>query len=265
MARYEFRYIKESTGRSNKGEASAFDEEELRANLAAKNIVPLDVVRRPEQAATERQLEYLRSLGVSVVGALNINEASDLISNALDKRIPADGAAQAIAARYRIETTRFTSKESVYRRVVERLVSTEDYASLAEWYAFRIYRDRCNRDNHNLLDNPSDERFRKIGDMLLANDAALKSLKQSANSTTTGFRWFGNYMGNMGDSDRTTAFKLAVDALIQAGLISSVKRQNRSLVRRAGAESSAKSGCLGFFLVGVFGVIALVATLQSSL
>lgn len=264
MAKFEYRFLKAATGRVNKRVASAYDEQTLLADLERQGIAPLDVVRVPEPSATDAQIAYLRDLGVAVPAGLSVSEASDLITNAKHGKGPAGGIVRAMAERYRVEVTRFSSRETIYRMIVNCLLDAGDTAALAEWYAFRVYRSRCDRALAATLSSPDDPRFALAGQAILRNPQALKSMLAAARSTDTGFRWFGEYRGWQGDSDRTVAFKVALNALQSSGLLVVSlppaphlvgKREARPALKPPEVERlDSRRGCLGALLVGVVGL-----------
>lgn len=202
------------TGRQNKGRISAYSEQEALDILAERGITPIEINRLPPDVATQPQLDYLRDLGVSVPAAVTKNEASDLIENSRFSRNPAPAEARAMAARYSVEVTTYTSKENIYRDIVQTLLSKNDLLNLAEWYAFRVYRSRCNRADPKILTSPSDPRFSQVALKIIADPSAAKSLEREAKRTFTGFRWFGVYRGNQGDSERTAVFRFT-DAILK--------------------------------------------------
>jgi len=213
MGTFEYRFVKASTGRVNKGVATAYDEMTLLADLKKKGMEAFDVVRLPERSATEAQIDYLRDLGVAPPSGLTLAEASDLITNANQRKVPAGSPERRLAQRYKVEITRFSSKETIYRLIVNHLLGSDDVAHLAEWFAFRVYRSRCDRNAATVLNSPDDSRFALVGRSIEADQQARRSLLAAARSTNHGFRWFGEYRGWQGNSDRSIAFKVALSGL----------------------------------------------------
>lgn len=274
MAEFEYRFVKATTGRVNKGRVGAYDEEEARAILLSRGITVSEIEKLPPDLATERQLDFLRDLGGVAPPGTTKREASDLIDNAQFKRIPAPPALRPIATRYRVEITQYTSKENLYRAVVSTLRANRDLKALAEWYAFRVYRSGCQRQASGVLVLPSDPRFAEVAEEILADVSLVASLQREAERTSTGFRWFGQYRGNQGDSDRTAVFRFTATALASKALpgfgggrsngrASSKPLENNATLERD-PQLSRNSGCLvvlvaGFALAGALALGSVFA------
>ncbi len=229
MATFSYRYIKTSTGRPNRGSAMAFDEAELRERLAADRQVKevLEVEREPDPPATEAQLAYLQSLEARWPEGVTLREASDLIENAKRQRSPGNDLDRRIAAHFRVETTRFTSKASIYWRIVHHLETRPE--ELARFYVYRVYRSSLGEARNGKIEDPGHAAFRTIAAEMLANAKVERSLKRAAASPSCGFRWFGERRGSegmilVGESDRTEVYKFASDALARHGLLGSSAR-----------------------------------------
>ncbi|UFW79992.1 hypothetical protein [Rhizobium sp. SU303] len=264
MPRFNYRFTKASTGRANKASRSAYDEAELRAALSLEGIQPIDVEMEPPEASTERQTDYLRDLGVSWSGSLTKHEASDLITNAQERKSPMQPSLGRLARHYRVEVTRYTSKESLYRRICSQVSSNSDGRELAEWFTYRVYRTGCDRHGA-MIDHPGDDRLRTATNALLQDDAGMRSLWRAARETDSGFRWFGSFEGDdgqriTGDSRNTACFKLAYGELLRAGLVPSSPRSDgvvssaiRSKISISNGDETVpatpKSGCLGSLML----------------
>lgn len=223
MATFSYRYIKTSTGRPNRGSAMAYDEAELRERLAADRLVKelLEVEREPDPPATEPQLAYLQSLQVRWPEGVTLREASDLIENAKRQRSPGNDLDRRIAAHFRVETTRFTCKASIYWRIVRELEGSPE--GLARFYAYRVYRSSLGEARSGKIEDPGHAVFRTIAADVLADPKVERSLKRAAASASCGFRWFGERRGSdgmilVGESDRTEVYKFVSDALARRGL-----------------------------------------------
>ncbi|MFN3833758.1 MAG: hypothetical protein ACK4SQ_16150 [Allorhizobium sp.] len=263
MPIFEVRFVKPATGRLNKVARRAYDRGALDKLLAAEGISPTDV-QVVKRGATPRQLEYLKDLGVAVTEELSQDEASDLISNTTGRLVPANDIPRLLAARYQVEITRYTSKEAIYRMITAHLLEAENEEALAEWYSFRVYRSRVDRGRTDLLDVPSDPRFRKTALQLLSDEKARKSMMAAARATRTGFRWFGEFHGRQGDSDRSAAYQFASIKLQENGLLPTRHRAENT-PQGAGPDLpvyepilAEKRGCLG---VASFIVIVVPAVL----
>ncbi|PZR77897.1 MAG: hypothetical protein DI537_42685 [Stutzerimonas stutzeri] len=261
MARFEYRFVKASTGRTNKGSGTAYSQAELIADLGRKGIEPFDIVEVPLPPATEAQLDYMRDLEIPVVAGLDIREASDLITNKLEGLQPGSDADRRMAETFEIETTRFTSKDRIYGAIVRNLRARDDKSELARWYAYRVYRSNRERARGGLLTDPFDPRFEDVGKSLLSDSAALKSLTTAASSTLHDFRWFGKFNGREGDSTRTIAYKATDAALVSVGLLNegqlvrhSPKAAHHDFTLTEQEPLARKAGCLGVLLLGFLGI-----------
>lgn len=230
MPEFSFRYVKRKTGRPNRGTARAFDEAELRAMLAEREEVSevLEIVALPEPEATDRQLAYLADLNVDIGGTLTLREASDLIDNAQKRRQPADQAARQLAARYRVETTQYTSKAAIFRRILGEV--SGDPVELSRFFVYRVYRDALGSDRAGAIDDPRAAIFEEAAAALRADASALKSLRRATADSRTAFRWFGDLIGEGGvllggDSEATTAYRVAKSELSKRGLYSARRRE----------------------------------------
>ena len=276
MPHYDYRFVRASTGRLNKGRKEAFDESELLEILRGEGIEPIEIVANPTPPATEAQLAYLRGLGVAIDGSLNIREASDLIDNAKYSRKPAGSPESDLARRYRVETTRFTSKAEIYRRLLWKV--TNDDQALAQWFVYRVYRSSFDRRQAGVSD-PDLPEFRRIGMALAMDPQSIKSLRKAARGTSTQFRWFGNYRGYEGDSMRTHAYTFARRELAQVGLVPSAEGSPRSVSKPFSSldferesswavgqsfPKSERAGCFGSFLFFVALNVASLIAIYSS-
>lgn len=248
MPEFKFRYIKRSTGRANSATLSAFDEAHLKEILSGNEEVAelLDVTVLSAPEATDRQLAYMADLGVRPSRALSIREASDLIDNAQSRRQPASDDDRMLAARYRIETTEFTSKAVIFQRILVKV--SGDPVSLSRFFVYRVYRDALGDERTGAITDPNHPLFEEIAAALRADPSTIQSLQRQAKTSTTAFRWFGDIAGRdgvllRGDSTATAAFKAAVAGLSQNGLYSVNRRENsgrRSSSSRASSERQAE-------------------------
>ncbi|MEW5422686.1 hypothetical protein [Amorphus sp. 3PC139-8] len=159
--------------------------------------------------ATERQLDYLRKLGVEVSDEIAKAEASDLIDNALEKREPGGERDFALARAFDVPYTRFSSKKSVFTSIVSTLYRQDRTEDLALWYVYRVYRDIVDR--RKVPTPPALEAFRPIAQDLLLDEKFVSSLKKAASRDGVDFRWFGEYTTtdgwvHTGESRRTHAY-----------------------------------------------------------
>lgn len=278
MPVFKYKFIKPQTGRQNSATRYAYDEAALRAELAEAGIPDLiSVEELPPERATDRQVEYLRDLGVSIPPVLTKAEASDLITNATKRRSPMDGKARTLAEHYKVEVSRFMSKQSLYSRIASDLRYRNDPSQMAEWFVYRVYRGHFDRTGPG-IESPADARLREIAKALAHDPSAFSSLRRAYESTEHGFRWFGPFnapdgYSYDGDSRRTACFKFTHERLIAAGLlVERQKAEQRFVIDAVSAASQAaiagntslqeKKGCLGSlllicFLPAIFLVFAL--------
>lgn len=222
MPFYEVRFLKASTGRSNKARIYAYDEDELRHSIKARGNELVSFEVSPEPEATEPQLQYLRSLGVTFSGALTLQEASSLIDNAKSRQQPADAAMRSLLHSLKVEVNRFTSKREAYHRICAALAQ-RDPIELATWYVYRVYRNNFNRSAGPEITDWCNDRFRQIAEEIVADHKLLRSLIKAREESETGFRWFGTFHspdGNTyyGDSRSTAVHKHVIATLRRTGL-----------------------------------------------
>ncbi len=164
--------------------------------------------------ATESQLAYLRRLGARLPpDGLTKREASDLIDATKDNRELAGARDLALARRFGVEVTRFASKAAIFTRIVEALFYEERWDDLYRWYVWRIHRVTFDREHQAGIEDPFDARLDAAVKALTANEKWKSSVKRAAKFSPTGFRWFGELHGAVGDSERTFAYTEAVQVL----------------------------------------------------
>lgn len=224
MPEFEYRFVNPKTGRKNKGKRRAFDEAELRDTLSWEGVETDEITRLPDPAATERQLELLVDRGVSPPSPLTMREASDLITNLLERRVVADQEDFRIAAAMRTEVSRFASKAAIYRSILHRLVERNSDADLGAWYAYRVYRNAMDRKQGGIRD-PFDARFRAIGMGIAGDERLVASLRRMAGRSQVHFRWFGKIVTpdgyeRHGDGDQSEVYRFALGELFKSGLLS---------------------------------------------
>jgi hypothetical protein len=240
MPYFTFRHLNAKTGRTNKARRRAFDAAHLAELAAAEGLQGLtDIVAEAEPPPSQRQIDYLRDLGGRAELATTSAEASDLIDNALGRRDPAGERERGFARLYRVEATRFASKAAIFRAIAIRLADRADRRALVEWYAFRVYRDACDRASPAVIDTPSDGRLCAVAAKLLADDKVVSSIRRDAGSAD-GWRWFGTFRGadgfdHSGASRSTAAYKTCLAALRSAGLVPETRpRPDRGAIHAAG-------------------------------
>lgn len=268
MPRYAYWFTNERTGRKNKGVVRAFDEESLREQLAADDILPTDIEVLPDDLATEPQKQLLVDHGVPFPAGVTKLEASDLISNLFEHRDVADETDFEIAEIFSVEVSRYASKATIYRAVLQELLQGEDPDYLGAWYAYRVYRNAFDRRNGGLRD-PQDNHFLAIGSDITRDQRLLASLRRAAARSQVHFRYFGRIVTPdgfelQGDGDRSEVYEFALGQLFERGLLDGARRpearyiggrQSRSANRvstRTGVsasppvepDSQGKPGCL---------------------
>lgn len=227
----------------------------VKQSLAAPEVeeAPL-ALRGGGRPATERQLDYLNDLGVKVPAGLSVLDASDMISNALEKRPPASDLDREIAAFYGISVGRYTNKKDTFSAILGNLGSRDDLKPLAQWFAYRVYRSEVDRTKRGVLEHPKCDPFPQIAELMMADQSVVRSLKRIANGGDyADLRWFGDYVtpdGEVftGESKRTAAFLFARDALVERRLL----RKEPSETRK-NAPVSSGAGCL--VLLACFGLV----------
>lgn len=228
MVLFEYEFKKKSTGRRNKRTRYARGQEGLRRALLhdpdVGEILSVSIARMP--AASQAQLDYLRDLTGDAPSGLSMLEASDLITNALERRVPAEEQDRILAERFGAPFTRFSNKKALFERITR---SNLDDLNLAIWFVYRVYRDAFDRGSRSGIDNPDDSRLTSIASALAANPQAIASLRGMREHTLTGFRWFGDLQveaGELiaGDDASSMAYEYAASLLEAVHLIDRKKR-----------------------------------------
>lgn len=241
MPVFEYRMVNPGTGRPNKRKRHAYDRDHLRELLAAEGITPSEIAEVPERPATEAQLQLLARSNVAVSSDLTIGEASDLISNVIDQRTVAEPRDFALARTLRVEVTRFASKATIYKAILNSMQG-RDAAELGAWYAYRVYRAAFDR-RQTGIDNPLHGVFRDIGRRIAADARLNESLQRAARRSMVHFRWFGPLRTPdgaqlHGDGDQSEVYRFTVQALDVAGLLPSNRGSSRHLIRAMPPEPS---------------------------
>lgn len=238
MVLFEYEFKKKSTGRRNKRTRYARGEEGLRRAILhdpeVGEILSVAVARMP--AASQAQLDYLRDLTGRVPPGLTMLEASDLITNALEKRVPAEEADRILAERFGAPFTRFSNRKTLFERITG---SDLDDRNLAIWFVYRVYRDAFDRTMRSGIDNPDDSRLTSIAGALVSNADVMASLRRMQENTQTGFRWFGDLQmeaGELiaGDDASSIAYEYAANLLEAVHLIDRKKRAARQMIPASG-------------------------------
>lgn len=237
MILFEYEFRKKSTGRRNKRTRYARGQEALRRALShdpeVSEIISVSVAPMP--AASQAQLDYLRDLTGGAPPGLSMLEASDLITNALEKRVPADERDRLLAERFGAPFTRFSNRKAIFERITR---SDLDDRNLAIWFVYRVYRDAFDREARSGIDNPDDSRLISVADALVRNPEAMASLRRMKGETQTGFRWFGNLQAEAGqliagDDASSIAYEQAANLLEAVHLIDRKKRATRRMTPSA--------------------------------
>jgi hypothetical protein len=172
--------------------------------------------------ATDAQIGYLQSLGVSPPNDLNIDDASCLIENSLNSRSIAEPWVHEIAKALKVDVSRYASKATIYDKILAAL-RDRDASTLAAWYVYRVYRAEINRDDPDGMRDPQSAIFKEIGGAICRDDRLLRSLMSAVETSTTSFRWFGSIQSadgtlRHGDSRRTVVYQFTSKALAASGL-----------------------------------------------
>ena len=262
MRRFRVLFKNAETGRRNNRSFKAFDELDIREKLGSKGH---EIISVEEEIilATPKQLKYLTELGGQSWPDITLEEAGDMIDNALDKRGPAEPLDRAHARKFGIYVGKYANKKRIYKKIRWGLASRADLSDFAMWFVYRVYRSEADRLNGDLLDNPWASPFPQIADLLSADDSALRSLKRMRSDSYVDFRWFGSFTNPEGrdiegESTRTVAYKFAHSELEKAGLllptpVKAFAGKSRPLPSKKDARLKAKppeaSGCAGALLV----------------
>lgn len=231
MPEYTVKYLNKKTNRLNKIKKYAYDEETLIASLVDEGIDAKEILLNEPKLATAAQIRYLHELGDDDFPGMTLEEASDLIENAIHKREPTDKAGVEIAKIYNIPITAFTSKDKIYKKVLL-TVQNRSTLELAKWFVFRVLRANFDRSAGTSI-SLNDSIVQAIANEILADKNLVKSLERASRESSTGFRWFGSFVSSngreyTGDSKRTGVYKYTYERLANEGFIVSSGRKTEN-------------------------------------
>jgi hypothetical protein len=234
MLIFEFAYKKQSTGRINRAVRYAMSEGSHREVLAHDSDIGeiLSCEQRKPLPATDAQINYLKDLMRSIPSGINVTEASDLIDNAKEKREPGSFLDRQLAQRFGVEFSRYTSKAKIFTFITHKVKQNKDPLDLAIWFVYRVYRDGFDRNSSMPISEPDDDRLRAIAVDLTKTPYDVNILREAAEYSSKGFRWFGDLVnadGSIiyGDDDESQAYKMVASKLENAGLIDRKSRNRR--------------------------------------
>ncbi|MDM7852650.1 hypothetical protein [Pseudochrobactrum kiredjianiae] len=223
MPTFEFRIINPNSGRKIKRIIKAFDEEQLVELLAKDGLVPLDVETIPDEPASEAQLGLMRAKMLHIPAGVTKDEASSLLDNFFERRSVAEPKDFEVARKMRVDVNQYTNKKRLFYSIFIDLTQQGDMQRLGAWYAYRVYRSGCDRDQSDAVSDPLDMRFSAIGALIAADAKLVASLKRAITSSSVHFRWFGIFEAPdgtslQGDGTHSEIYKFVANQLGSNGL-----------------------------------------------
>nr|WP_321384025.1 hypothetical protein [uncultured Vibrio sp.] len=215
---------------------------------------------------SDRQVDYARSLGISIPEGISKTELSDLISLTVRKDKPATDRHKEFARIYSVETSKYIGKKELFDRIQNKLVSSGDAVELCSWFTFRVYRELVNGDLASEVKSPTDPKIRDIAELISQNKSMVSSIQRYVGSDLI---WFGQWTApdgftHNGGSNRTMAYKEASRLLKERCLVvqSEPKRSvkiERTPQKRV-VDKQQNSGCLASVaLIAMIPISFLVA------
>ena len=224
MPTFEFRIINPNSGRKIKRIKKAFDEEKLVELLAKDGLAPLDVKVIPDEPASEAQLGLMRAKMLNIPAGVTKDEASSLLDNFFERRSVAEPKDFEVARKMRVNINQYANKRRLFYSIFIDLTQQGDMQRLGAWYAYRVYRSGCDRDQSDAVSDPLDMRFSAIGALIAADAKLVASLKRAVSSSTVHFRWFGIFEAPdgtslQGDGTHSEIYKFVANQLSDNGLL----------------------------------------------
>jgi|GEM_PF-3552299 len=224
MPTFEFRIINPNSGRKIKRIKKAFDEEQLVELLATDGLAPLDVKIIPDEPASEAQLGLMRAKMLHIPAGVTKDEASSLLDNFFERRSIAEPKDFEVARKMRVDVNQYANKKRLFYSIFIDLTQQGDMQRLGAWYAYRVYRSGCDRDQSDAVSDPLDMRFSAIGALIAADAKLVASLKRAVTSSSVHFRWFGIFEAPdgtslQGDGIHSEVYKFVANHLSDCGLL----------------------------------------------
>lgn len=163
------------------------------------------------EPATISQIAFAGRLGIDLPDDCDVDEASSLISNALEKDVVASDELFKIANTYKLYTTRFSGEKDIYDRLLPWLSRPGSEQKLTEWFVYNLYRDKIKHRNDISLEDPDDHKVWSIARELHKDERVIKSIKRYEGIDLLGFGFVDLPDERMtsGGSRNTIAYKAA--------------------------------------------------------
>ena len=223
MAQFDVIGKGQSTGRKRCKTYSARTEDDAKAIAVAEGTVVESVRRLPDPPpapATERQIAYARSLGLTFPTDITLSEMSDLIDRQVRGDVPAPEWLLAYVREQGVYASRYTGHGSCHERLFMHLIQEGYEIPFARWFLIHVLRDI----RGGYYDNPFDhgfpiDRIDEFAHVLACDETFLKSARRYGGERLI---HMGEYTGSdghtsFGGTKRTYAYKAAAE-LIRAHL-----------------------------------------------
>jgi hypothetical protein len=216
MPRYEVHGWGRDTGRRRKGRYDVADEEAAIFRAGDDGIVVETVKRVPDPPATEPQIAYAKSLGLTFSEAITKEEMSDLLSCHIERDKPATDRHRFFAEGFGVRHTLHTGKRDLFGRIFEQLKRSGRTEDLAAWFVYRVCRSLFRGTDPAGVTGPESAVIREIARRLASEETVMRSIVRYEGPDVIRFgEWVDSRYGGVhrGGSNRTAAYQRAVEEL----------------------------------------------------
>lgn len=260
------------SGRRRQRVYLAVDEAHAKALAEADGTVVTAVTQLPPEPPTDRQLAYVRDLGISLPADASKEEVGDLIEARLQRDKPAAPHFHDIARQHGVLCTQYTGKKALFDRLLARLGEPGREEDMVAWFVFRVYRELVDGRPDAHIKGPDEPAIRDIARLLASEEAVLKSIRRYQGRDLV---WFGEWTSpdgtlHRGGSNQTIAYKRA-SSLLREKVGAEVRAAPTAQPRAHAEHSEARperierpggntTGCLSAVVVGAVSLLAVLGT-----
>lgn len=253
LKRYTVIGINSSTGRRKTITVSAADDAGARNAAILRGLEPNSVDELPPFPPSEAQLQYAAKLGVIIPEGATIDDASAIISKAVDDDIAPSKDLVDFANHHGLKYSSYIGEQRLYDELFKDL----GYIERISFFAFSVYRWLTGEKRNNLEIHPERQKFYDFAEQIKANQRIVDSILRYEGRL---IRYFGRLIDvgeniHPGGSTNTIAYNETCDYLQSAFGISVSKKTQRI---KGGNEGSVqtlpekpvnKPGCLGRMMI----------------
>ncbi len=269
MSYFEVSGVSQKTGRAIKPKTiEAKNEARARAEAEENGMTVTSVVLLPELEPTDKQIDYAKSLGISIPKDANRKEASDLISNAVEWDEPADDKLREFADKLDIIFTKYTGEKQLYNHIWH--VVPGGMKGRAAWFTYCLYRDLLPKRAPAVADSYEHPAIRAIAERAIQDDAVIDSISryEGSNLVFFGQRTLKNGNFQEGGSNRTKAYKQISEMLRSdptLGVPAHAERQPSESSSKTVSGNISKSSKVAAQKTGCMVTLATLITVSTAL